>query len=102
MSKIGLAFLPPVTHRSRRQVRALHLPPFPRRLPPVEYPDHFEVRRVALNGNIRWKGRSLSVSSVLGDEPIGLEAIDNGIWALYFGPVRFGTLDDRTFTTTDD
>src|SRR5512134_300724 len=75
--------------------------PFPRRLPSVEYPDHFEVRRVALNGNIRWKGRFLAVSSVLGHEDIGLEAIDNGIWALYFGPVRLGTLNDRTFTITD-
>jgi hypothetical protein len=39
---------------------------------------------------------------VLGHEPIGLEAIDNGIWALHFGAVRLGTLDDRTFTITDD
>jgi transposase InsO family protein len=88
--------------RTPAQLYEPSLRPFPRRLPPVDYPDHFEVRRVALNGNIRWKGRSLSVSSVLGHEPIGLEAIDNGIWALYFGPVRLGTLDDRTFTITDD
>jgi transposase InsO family protein len=74
---------------------------FPRRLPTVEYPEHFDVRRVSLAGTIRWKGRFISVSSVLGHENIGLEAIDNGIWALYFGPVRLGTLDERTFTVTD-
>ena len=75
--------------------------PFPRRLPQIEYPEHFDVRRVSLAGTIRWKGRFLSVSSVLGHEYVGLEAIDNGIWALYFGPVRLGTLDERTFQITD-
>jgi len=29
--------------------------PYPARIPPVEYPGHFEVRRVSRNGGIRWK-----------------------------------------------
>src|SRR5216684_3633849 len=31
--------------------------PLPDRLPPLEYPDRFEVRYVSANGCIRWKGR---------------------------------------------
>jgi len=29
--------------------------PYPRKLPPLEYPDHFETRYVSYNGGIRWK-----------------------------------------------
>lgn len=31
--------------------------PMPDRLPPLEYPDRFEVRYVSANGGIRWNSR---------------------------------------------
>jgi putative transposase len=67
----------------------------PARLPPVEYPGHYEVRRVSGHGGISWHSRPLSVSTVLIGENVGLEPIDDGIWDIHFGPVRLGRFDER-------
>jgi len=44
--------------------------PFPARLPQIEYPAHFEVRRVSHNAGFRWKSKYVSASHVLIDEYI--------------------------------
>ncbi len=75
--------------------------PYPRRLPPMEYPAHFEVRLVSRNGGIRWNSRWVNVSHVLGEQYVGLEEIDNGIWNVYFGPIELGRFDERDFKITD-
>ena len=36
--------------------------PMPDKLPPLEYPDRFEVRYVSANGGIRWNKRWVNVS----------------------------------------
>lgn len=77
--------------------------PFPDRLPTVEYPAHFEIRKVSRNGGIRWKHSSsvgpnngwLFISQVLNDEYVGLEEVDDGIWSVYFGDVLIGRFDER-------
>lgn len=69
--------------------------PLPRTLPPLTYPAHFEVRRVSSHSGISWKGAWIWLTHVLAGEDVGLEAIDDGIWDIYFGPVRLGRLDER-------
>jgi transposase InsO family protein len=69
--------------------------PFPSRLPTIEYPGHFEIRRVSRNGGIRWKRGWLNVSHPLIDEYVGLEEVDDGIWDLYFGSMLLGRFDER-------
>jgi putative transposase len=69
--------------------------PFPSVLPTIEYPGHFEVRRVSRNGGIRWKRGWLSVSHPLIDEDVGLEEVDDGVWDLYFGSLLLGRFDER-------
>jgi transposase InsO family protein len=69
--------------------------PFPSVLPKIEYPGHFEVRRVSRNGGIRWKRGWLSVSHPLIDEYVGLEEVDDGAWDLYFGPLLLGRFEER-------
>lgn len=69
--------------------------PLPARLPALSYPGHFTVRRVARNGSLKWQNRAVQVSRVLASEDVGLEEIDDGVWAVHFGPVRLGTLDER-------
>jgi putative transposase len=64
-------------------------------LPPVIYPGHFDVRRVISNGCVKWRNRVVSVSAVLIGEEVGFEEIDDGQFAVYFGPIRLGTLDER-------
>lgn len=69
--------------------------PYPRRLPALEYPAHFEVRRVSTNGGIRWANRWVNVTTVLGDQYIGLEEIDDGLWHVYFGSHLLGYLHEH-------
>lgn len=64
--------------------------PLPRRLPPLTYPAHFEVRRVSKNGGIRWQNHWVNVSSLLGEQYIGFEEVDFGLFDVYFGPIWLG------------
>jgi putative transposase len=75
--------------------------PMPDRLPPLEYPDRFEVRYVSANGGIRWNRRWVNVSTVCIGEYVGLEEIDDGIWNVYFGPLRLGRLLERHMRIED-
>src|SRR5687768_3854628 len=52
--------------------------PMPDRLPPVEYPDRFEVRYVSANGYIRWSSRWVNASTVCVGASVELEEIDDG------------------------
>jgi transposase InsO family protein len=69
--------------------------PLPRTLPPLEYPAHFEVRRVSENSGIRWKRAWVCVTHTLATEYVGLEEVDDGFWDVYFGPVKLGRMDER-------
>jgi transposase InsO family protein len=60
---------------------------YPRRLPEIEYPSHYQVRRVRSTGEIKWRGRRLFVSEALIGEPVGLQAIDQDLWRIEFGPI---------------
>ena len=75
--------------------------PYPARLPPLEYPGHYEVRRVSHNGGIRWHKQWVNVSQTLGGEYIGFVEIDDGEWDVYFGPLRLGRFHERTLHIED-
>jgi hypothetical protein len=72
-----------------------------RRPPELRYPAHFELRRVSLNGGIRWNSQWVNISHVLGGEYVGLEEIDDGVWDLYFGPLNLGRMDERDLRVED-
>lgn len=69
--------------------------PYPDQLPGLEYPGHFEKRRVRQNGEIKWRGERIFLSEVLGRQTVGLEEVDDEIWSIYFGPMLLGRLDER-------
>jgi transposase InsO family protein len=69
--------------------------PYPERVPPLEYPGAYEVRRVSQSGMIGWLGRSVFVSEALRGECVGLEEVDEGWWTLWFGPMRLAQFDVR-------
>jgi len=75
--------------------------PMPSKLPPLEYPDRYEVRYVSANGGIRWNSQWVNVSITCIGEYIGLEEIDDGIWNVYFGALRLGRLDERNMRIED-
>jgi hypothetical protein len=69
--------------------------PYPARLPAIEYPGDFEVRKVRSSGDILWKGQWFFVSESLVGEPIGFEQVDNTCWVAHFGPVELGYYSER-------
>jgi len=73
----------------------------PNKIPPLEYPDRFEVRYVSANGGIRWNRDWINVSIVCVGEYVGLEEIDDGIWNVYFGPLKLGRLNERHMRIED-
>lgn len=74
----------------------------PSKLPPLEYPDRFEIRYVSANGGIRWNSDWVNVSIVCAGEYVGLEEIDDGIWNVYFGPLKLGRLHERHMRIEDE
>jgi len=73
----------------------------PTKLPPLEYPDRFQVRYVSANG-IRWNNGWVNVSITCVGEYVGLEEIDDGVWSVYFGPLKLGRLLDRHVRIADE
>lgn len=69
---------------------------YPTRLTPPEYPHADLVKRVRTNGTIRWHGREVYIAAPLAGHPIGLTNLGNHQWALAFGPLMVGTLDEAT------
>jgi putative transposase len=69
---------------------------YPRRLPPIEYPLRYSVRRVCHSGEFKWRSQFVYVSQVLTGEPIGLDPIADGCWCVYYGLLPLGTLDARS------
>ena len=66
----------------------------PRRLPPIEYPGHAEIRRVDQNGYVSWR-TPLFVSVALADQSIAFEEVDDGIWTVTFASLVLGRFDER-------
>ena len=64
---------------------------YPDVLPPIEYPEHFEIRKVSTDGDIRWRSRSINISSALGNEFIaGIEPIGAALFDEELPISRFG------------
>lgn len=68
---------------------------FPRRLPPLDYPGHFEVRRVFSNGCVSWRGAPLFVSETLLGQDIAFEEVDDGLWTVHLANVAIARYDER-------
>ena len=68
--------------------------PFPRRLPPLEYPGHAEIRRVDQNGYVSW-GQPLFVSAALAREDVAFEEVADGIWTVIFASIVLGRFHER-------
>ncbi len=69
--------------------------PYPRRLPELEYPDHFQLERVYPNGVISLHETQWYLSNCLAEEVVGLEAVDDDRWVVHFGPIELGVLDGQ-------
>jgi len=52
-------------------------------------------RRVEKRGQMRWRGGKLFVGSALAGEAVGLEAVGEGLYRVWYGPIPLGLLDER-------
>jgi putative transposase len=75
--------------------------PYPAKTPRLEYPAHYEMRLVSDNGGIRWNNNWVNVSCCCAGEYVGLEEIDDGIWEIYFGPLKLGRLLEQHMRIED-
>jgi len=58
--------------------------PYPAQEPEIQYPDWMEVRMVKTQGSFRWKKKDIFLTEVLSGEPIGLLAVQPGLYTIYF------------------
>ena len=70
--------------------------PYPSKIPEVEYPQEFEVRRVRSSGEILWQGSGVYLSEALVGERVGLQSVSDRHWRICFGPVELGLIDTHT------
>lgn len=73
----------------------------PDKLLPMEYPDRFEVRYVSANGGIRWNHAWINVSTCCAGDYVGLEEIDDGVWNVFYGPLKLGRFHERHMLIED-
>jgi len=73
--------------------------PSPRALPPrvpaVEYPGHWDIRRVSPIGQVSWAGRLLFLSGALAGEDVAFEEIEEGLWTVHFATLALARYDAR-------
>jgi transposase InsO family protein len=70
---------------------------FPSKLPEIEYPSRYELRRVRSNGIIQWRGERIFLSTALADEVVGLEDLHDRRWRVRFGPIVLAVLDEKSW-----
>jgi putative transposase len=70
---------------------------YPSRLPVIEYPLHFLVKKITDAGTFRFQKRLLYLANSLVDQHIGLEETDDGISSIYFNTVLLATLNERDY-----
>jgi transposase InsO family protein len=71
--------------------------PYPRVLPPPEYPAHFLVKPVTSMGYFRFKTHLVFTARALQHQQLGLEETADGVWSLYLHTTLLGRLDERDY-----
>jgi transposase InsO family protein len=66
---------------------------YPRVLPEIIYPAHFETRVTYPNGVISFEASQWYVSDCLAGERVGLEEGENHCWRVYFSSMPIGMID---------
>jgi putative transposase len=74
---------------------------FPKQVPELFYPAHYETRLVSKNSGMRWNSQWVAVSHTCAGLNVGLEQVDHGIWDVYLGPVKLGRLLEEKLRIED-
>lgn len=74
--------------------------PSPRKYVPLADLTYEKMRRLRVNtiGSIRWRTKLIFLSTALSGWSVGLEPCTDGNWAVWFGRLRLGHIDEQTVT----
>jgi len=67
------------------------------RLRSPEYREEMRVRKVGQSGSIWLKGKEYFIGGMIKGEPVGLEEIDNEVYAVKYGPIKLGEITKKGF-----
>jgi len=70
--------------------------PYPRKLPPMIYPDGSTVRLVDSAGTIKWRNRPFFLSTNLKGRYVALVQCEADLIAISYGPLELGAIDPHT------
>lgn len=66
-------------------------------LPPIEYAEDCEVRKVDQSGDLSFRNKRVRIGKAFYGEPIALQpTVDDGVWHAYFCQQKIKTIDLRT------
>lgn len=68
----------------------------PKKIEDPRYPSYMEKRIPVAGGELNWRGGKYRISRALENELVGLDEIDDGLWLVYFGPIKVGYINERT------
>ena len=68
---------------------------YPDKLPKIEYPSYFDVRRVRNTGVIYWGNGQVYITHNLKDQYVGMDEVDDGVFDIYYSIHRIGQFDIR-------
>jgi putative transposase len=68
----------------------------PKRLPEPDYPTEAAVRQIRSNGEMKWRGDFIHISSSLAGEAVAVEETEDGNWQVRFFDVPIGVVDQKT------
>jgi len=57
----------------------------PTQIAPIDYPKHWECRRVSTAGLVSWGSRPAFLSAALAGETVAFDEVDDGVWTVHFG-----------------
>lgn len=66
---------------------------YPDKLLELQYPDYYKVYKVGHSGVVYSQNGQIYISHLLHGETVGMEEVADGIWDVYFGPIRLGYID---------
>jgi hypothetical protein len=65
----------------------------PQRIAEPEYPAEAAARKVRSNGEIKWRGDLIAISTALIGETVAIEEIEGGRWLVRFYAAPIGLID---------
>lgn len=68
---------------------------WPKQLPQLQYPPHWESAVVSVNGLIYWRGLRIYIGYLMAGQQVGLHEVAADQWDAYLGSVRIGWFKEQ-------